>query len=99
MCAARPEGNRKRLSDFSLTGTDKLVASPEMAAKEPLLTDAGREYRVLVVKRKYMSHIEMMKPRWSARLHHFLHFHFLARRGVLSVFGYAPDYDTPAGYP
>jgi|GEM_PF-5244003 len=33
MCAARPEGNRKRLSDFSLTGTDKLAAFPEMAAK------------------------------------------------------------------
>lgn len=33
MCAARPEGNRKRLSDFLLTGTDKLAAFPEMAAK------------------------------------------------------------------
>jgi len=38
-----------------------------------------------------------MKPRRPARLHAFLYFHLLARRDILSVFGYAPDYDTPAG--
>ena len=47
-----PGGNSKRLSDFSLTGTDKQAVSPEMAAKDPLLTDAGREYRALCRKTK-----------------------------------------------
>lgn len=53
MCAARPEGNRKRLSGFSLTGTDKLAAFPEMAPVEASLADAPYSYRALVVKRSY----------------------------------------------
>lgn len=53
MCAARPEGNRKRLSDLSLTGTDKLAASPEMTPVEASLADAPYSYRALVVERSY----------------------------------------------